>query len=195
MILYLVYQLRRMLQSDAYCYALCLYLYAGMSKITIDITCRMTCSENHRTIISLVTFCHKIAAYHAFHLAFLYYQLSHLGLEMHFPARLDNLLAHVFYHSWQFISADVRMGICKNISRSTELTEHIQYLLYVSTLLTARIELAITVCSCSSFTKTIVGFPIHLLLRLNLSKVFLTLTHIFSSLYDDRTQAMLYQSE
>ena len=49
MILYLIYELRRMLKTYTHGNTLCLDMYSCMSEITIYITRRMSCGKNHRT--------------------------------------------------------------------------------------------------------------------------------------------------
>ena len=67
----------------------------------------MTCSENHRTAILLIS-------HTAHNFITIKNQLGHLGLEMHFATTINNSMAHRLNHFWQPVSTDMWVGICKN---------------------------------------------------------------------------------
>ena len=183
-----------MLKTHSYSNTLCLDMNAGMSEIAIHITRRMSCGKDYRTEIGLVCICHKITAENAFNLLSFKKQFCHLCLEMHLTTRFLNLLSHILYDDREFIGAYMRMCIGKDIGRGSKLAENIQNLLNIATLLASGIEFAVTIRTSSTFAETIVGFIIHLLLGFDTCKVFLTLTHILTSLYDNRTKTMLYKT-
>ena len=167
---------------------------AGMSEIAIYITRRMACGKDYRTEIGLVSICHEVTAENAFYFLSLKKELRHLCLEMHLTTRLLDLLSHILDDERQLVCTYMRMCIGKDIGGGTKLTEDIQNLLYITTFLASGIEFAITICTSSTLAKTVVRLIIHLLLGFDTCKVFLTLTHILTSFYNNRTKTMLYKT-
>ena len=161
MILYAVYHLRRMLKPYAHGNALGLHFYFRFIQISVDITCRMTCGQYHRTAESELHARPEVYSLDAFDLVACYYKPCHLGLVMHFAARFQYRVPHVFYHPRQSVGTDVRMGIGQYGRRSTVLAEHIENLLRISAFLAAGIEFAVGVCACSAFAETIVGIRVY----------------------------------
>ena len=162
-ILYAVYEFSRMLQSHAHSQSLGFYLYLSFRKISVDIACRMSRGENHRTAISLLLARREIHRFATYATVALQYKTCHLGLEVYLAATLYYSVAHVLYHARQFVSADMRMGVRQDGCRGTMLAEYIQYLFRRSALLRPGIQFAVRVGTGSSLAKTVVGFPVHLL--------------------------------
>ena len=106
-ILNLINQMRGMFQSHTNSNSLGLDLNLCLSQIAIDITCRMTCSQNHRTTILLIS-------HAAHHLVAIKNQLRHLGLEMYFATTINNSISHRLNHLRQAICADMWVGISQN---------------------------------------------------------------------------------
>ena len=124
-----------------------------------------------------------------------YQQLCHLGLEMHLASTTEDGVAHVFYHSRQLVRADMRMGIGKDVCRSTVLTEYVKNLFDVATLLAAGVELAVGIGSCPTLTEAVVTLAIYLLRLRDLGKVFISLIHILSKLQYNGTIAKFNEFE
>ena len=193
-ILYLVDELGRMLQSNTYGNTLGFYFNLRRSQIAIDIPGTMTCSKNHRSTIILLCTCCQVNSFNPNHTVTFQDKPSHLGLKMHLTATIDNRIAHILYHARQLICTDMRMGICKDVRIGTMLAEDIQNLIHATTLLASGIKLTVTIRSCTTFTKTIVALTIHLLGLGDVGKVLFTLTHVLATLQDNRAISQLYQT-
>ena len=192
-VLYLVDELGRMLQSDTDGNTLGFDFNLRRSQIAIDIPGTMTCSKNHRSTIILLCTCCQVNSFNPNHTVTFQDKPSHLGLEMHLTATIDNCIAHILYHARQLICTDMRMGICKDVRIGTMLAEDIQNLIHATTLLASGIKLTVTIRSCTTFTKTIVALTIHLLSLGDVGKVLFTLTHVLAALQDNRAISQLYQ--
>lgn len=94
---------------------------------------------------------------------------------MHLAPTLKDGVAHVFYHTRQFVGSYMGMGISQNVGIGSMLAEDIQYLVHTAAFLAAGIQLSIAVGTCSTLTKTIVAFGIHLLGLGNIGEVLLAL--------------------
>ena len=57
-------------------------------------------------------------------------EACHFRLEMHLSTTSYNGIAQSFNHLWQFVCANVWMGIAEDARRSPMLAEHIQDFLY-----------------------------------------------------------------
>ena len=188
MVLNLVNQMRGMLQSHTHRNTLCLNLHLSLSQIAIDITCRMTSCQNHRTAILLIS-------HTTHHLVAIKNQLRHLRLEVHLATTIYNSISHRLNHLRQAICSDMRMCISQNSRRGTMLTKHIQDFFDITSFLTTRIELAIRVGTSPTLTKTVVALSIHLLRLSDVRQILLALMHILTSFQHDRSQSQLNQSQ
>ena len=110
-ILYLIDDLRRMLQTDTHRNALRLNLYLGRSEIAIHVTGTMTSSQDHRSTIVFLRTRLQVDSLHTYHLVALQDEAGHLGLEMHLTTTLENGIAHILDDTRQLVGTDMRMGI------------------------------------------------------------------------------------
>ena len=116
-------------------------------------------------------------------------QTGHLRLKMYLATTSDNGVAHVLDDARQLVGADMRMGIRQDVRRGAMLTEHMENLLDVATLLAAGIELAIAIGTGTSLSKTVVALTIHLLGLGDECQVLLALMDILATLQHDGPQA------
>ena len=193
-ILYLINELRRMLQSNTHGNTLRLDFNLRRSQISINITGTMTCRKNHRSTIIFLSTSDQVDCFNPNHMVTFQDKTSHLGLKMHLTATIDNCIAHILNHARQLICANMRMGICKDVRIGTMLAENIQNLIHATTLLASGIKLTVTIGSCTTFTKTIVALTIHLLGLGNVRKVLFTLTYVLATLQNNRSISQLYQT-
>ena len=165
MILYLVDELGRMLQAHADGDALGLDGDTGLSQIAIDIAGRMACGQNHRAAILLLL--PQTRSLHAYDpspcLRLFKNQARHLRLEMHLTTFINNGIAHVLDDLGQTVGTYMGMGIGKDGRRGTVLSEHIENLIRIATLLAARVEFAVAICTSAALAKAVVALIIHLL--------------------------------
>ena len=148
----------------------------------------MTCCQDDRT-----EECFARIRLYSFHFSLFDDQCIHPCLEVYLTSTFNNRIAHILYHPWQLVRADMRMGIYQNGRRSTMLAEYIEYLVHIPALLASGIQLSVRVCTGSSFTETVVRFWVYPMLSADLCQVFLTFAHILTTLHDDRTQPQFYQ--
>lgn len=80
-------------------------------------------------------------------------QCIHPCLEVYFASTFNNRIAHILYHPWQLVRADMRMGVYQNGRRSTMLAEYIEYLVHIPALLASGIQLSVRVCTGSPSPK------------------------------------------
>ena len=149
----------------------------------------MTSGENNRALIFLV------GCGTADYTIVFKQQMCHLRLEMHLATTTKDGVAHILNDTRQLVCADMRMRISEDIRRGTMLTEHVEYLLDIATLLAAGVELAITIGTCPTLAKTVVALRVNLLRLGNLRQVLLALMHILTTFQHDGAQAKLNQSE
>ena len=114
---------------------------------------------------------------------------------MHLTATSDDRIAHVLYYLRQPVSADVGVCIGKNSSRSPMLTEHVQNLLNVASLLRTGVEFSVGVGTCPTLTKAVVALFVHLLRTSYIGHVFFSFVHILSPFQHDGAEAQFNQSE
>lgn len=137
-VLYLVDAVRRMLQAHAHSDALGLYLHPVMCQPTIDIAGRMACSQYDWPLEHLARM-----GFDAHHLIIMYDECIHARLEVHFTSTTQDSVSHILYDAWQLVCAYVRMGIYQDGGRCAMLTEHVEDLLYIASLLATGVELTI----------------------------------------------------
>ena len=77
--------------------------------------------------------------FYADNLLILNNQSGHLRFKIYFSTTFKDRVPHILNHSWQLIRADMWMGIDENRGGCPMLTEHVQYLFYVSAFLTSGI--------------------------------------------------------
>ena len=143
----------------------------------------MTGSEDNRTMpffVSCQTTNHAVTFQQ---------QTGHLRLKMHLTTTSDNGVAHVLDDARQLVGTDMRMGVGEDVRRGAMLTEHLENLLDVATLLAAGIELAIAIGTGTSLSKTVVALTIHLLSLGDECQVLLALMDILATLQHNGPQA------
>ena len=116
-------------------------------------------------------------------------KLGHLGLKVNLASRTENGVTHILNDSRQLISTNMRMSVSQDIRRGTMLAEYIENLLYRATLLTACIELAIRIGTCSTLAKAVIALCINLLCLCDLGQILLTFMDILTTFQHNRTQA------
>ena len=193
-VLYLVDELGRMLQSNTDGNTLGFYFYLRRSQIAIDIPGTMTSCENHRSTIILLSTSDQVDCFNPNHTVTFQDKTSHLGLKMHLTATIDNRIAHILNHARQLICSNMRMGICKDVRIGSMLAENIQNLIHATTLLASGIKFTVAIGSCTTFTKTIVALTIHLLSLGDVRKILLTLTHVLATFQNNRAISQLNQT-
>ena len=156
----------------------------------VYVACRMSCSQNHRTVESL-----SRIRFNACYLVVLDEQGIHACLEVHLSATGEDGVSHVFNHPRQLVGSDVRMRVYQDRCACSVLAEHVQNLVHAATLLAARIQLAVGVSSRTSFTETVVRFRVHLVFTADAGKIRLAVAHVLSALHHHRTQSQLYQTQ
>ena len=73
----------------------------------------------------------------------MYDECIHARLEVHFTSTTQDSVSHILYDAWQLVCAYVRMGIYQDGGRCAMLTEHVEDLLHIASLLAASVELTI----------------------------------------------------
>ena len=109
---------------------------------------------------------------------------------MHLATTFDNRISHVLDDTGKFVRTDVWMSIYKNRCTCSVLTENIQNLVHITTLLASGIEFTVRVSAGTTFAKTIIAFRIYLMFTTDLGDVHLSITYIFASFYHDRAKSM-----
>ena len=196
-VLYLVYQFRRMLQTHANGNTLGLHLYATVSQIAVDITGRMTCSQDDRSEKNLMREVRGLTrlCLHTNNGVALQKQTRHLCFEMHLSTTINNGIAHCLYDARQFICSNMRMGISQNTGRGSMLAEHVEYLLRRATLLTAGVQLAVRISSCPTLSETIVAVGIHLMGFGDKRQILLAFVNILATFQHNGTQAQFNEPQ
>ena len=75
------------------------------------------------------------------------------------------------------------------------MAEDVQNLVYIATLLTACVQLAIRVGSGTSLSEAVIGLRVNELLAADLRQVFLAFSYVLSTFHNDGAQPQLYQSQ
>ena len=156
MVLYLIDQHCRMLQTDTDCNAFRFNRHMIRSQPTIYISRRMSGCQYHGSEKSLSCIC-----FDTFDFIVLNNQCIHSCLEMYFSATFDNGVPHIFNDTWQFVCSDMRMRIHQYRSRSSMLAKYVQNLIYIPSLLAPGIEFPIRISSCTPFAKTVIRFRVN----------------------------------
>ncbi len=84
----------------------------------------------------------------------------------------------------------MRVGIHQDVWAGSEGDEHLQHLRDISALAASCVELAITVCSSTALTKTVVAIRIDDMSLRDGGQVSPTLPHVFAALQNDWLQPM-----
>ncbi len=189
MVLNLVDEFRRMLQTDTHSDVLCLDLDALRIEITIDIAGAVSSRQDDRTHECL------IATTNALHLVIFEQNSIHLRLEMHFATTSDDGLAHRLDDARQLVGAEMRMGVCQDACAGSVLTEHVQDLLHIAALLAPRVELAVGESPRTALAEGIVRFGIDGLRTADLRDVLPTLMHALAALHHDGSDAQFDESQ
>ena len=141
----------------------------------------MTCCQDDRTVETFACI-----GFHAGNLFAMDDQGIHARFKMNFATTADNLLPNILDHARQFICSDMRMGIREDRCAGTKLAKDIQDLVDLTALLATGVELAIRICSGTSFTKTIIRFAVHFMLAADQGDIFLPFAHILPAFDYDR---------
>ena len=179
MILYLVNQLTGVLQSHAHRNTLGLNLNLSFSQIAVNITCRVSRSQDNRSAILFI-------GYTAHDGIALQYQLSHLGLEVHFATAVNDGISHRLDHLWQSVGTNMRMRIGQDSRRGTMLTEHIQNFLDITTLFAACVQFTVAIGTGATLTKAVVTLTVNLLRAADVGQILLTVVHVLTALQYNR---------
>ena len=89
----------------------------------------------------------------------------------------------------------MRMRIGQDSCRCTVLTEHVQYLVGITTFLRSGVQLSIAICTGTTLAKTVVALCVHLLRTAYVGQVFLSVVHVLTALQHYRAQSQFYQSQ
>jgi hypothetical protein len=108
--------------------------------------------------------------------------------EAHFAARGDDRLTHGRYDAWQFVGADVRMGIHENVFRCSECGERFQHAGHVPALHAAGVELAIAVGTRATFAETIIAIGIHDMFPVDQRQITAACSNFLAALQNDGFQ-------
>ena len=130
MVLYAVDEFRRMLQTDTNGNTLCLDGNVARVQRTIDVARRVSGGKNHSIGKNLALICSDSG-----NLSACNKNLFHASLETHFATTLYYAVAHILYHTRQFVCTNMRMRIGKDGSACTMLAEYIEDSLDVSAFL------------------------------------------------------------
>ena len=118
-VLDLVYQFGRMLQTHTHCQIFCFDFYVIGMEPTIHIACRMACGKNDgrsmdfSILLQMARFIRTLIS-NSFYSLSLNQNICHFGLEMYFSSTTNNGVSHGFNHSGKFVCPDVRMRINEN---------------------------------------------------------------------------------
>ena len=107
----------------------------------------------------------------------------------------NDALAHGTDDAGQFIATDMGMCLVEDIIFGSKLMEEFHHTLHITAFLTARVELAVGESTCAAFAKAVVGLGVEPLVAVEYRNIFFALGYIFSSLVDDRFNAMLNESQ
>jgi len=198
MVLYLVNQLRRMLQSHTYGDTLCLNLNLSLCQIPIYIARRVSRSQYNGAIkLVLAVRCWVLAnSFYTYHLTSITQnQTCHARLKVHLSATPYDGVTHSLDNLWQSVCSDMRMSISQNSRRCTMLTEHVQNLFDVSTLFRASVQLTVRVSTCTTLSEAIIALGIYLLRTADVSQILFALVHVLTTLQHNRTQSKLDKSQ
>ena len=145
-----------MLKAYSYSDALGLDVNARGIEVAVYVACRMSCSQDDGAAEG--TSCIGLYTYN---LILLHDEAVHACLEVYFTATAAYGLAHVLNDARQLIGTDVWVCIAQYGGRCSVLAEYIEYLLFATAFLAARLELAVRVGSCATFTKTVVTLGVY----------------------------------
>src|SRR5574344_1930444 len=119
--------------------------YLVIIKILINITCRMSRSENNWSTENLFRPCETVYSLNADYTVAVCNQARHLRLEMDLTTTPQNCSAHLFNDTWQTVGTNMRMCIGENIRTGAMLTEYVQNFIHRAALFTARIQLSVAI--------------------------------------------------
>ena len=122
-------------------------------------------------------------------------QPVHACLEMHFSSTVQDGISHVLNDPWKLVGTDMRMCVRQDGRTGSVLTEYVQDFFHAAPFLASGIELSVGVGSGSSFTETVVGFCIYLVVTTDACKVQFPVPYIFTPLYDNGTQSPLDEAQ
>ena len=206
-VLYLVDEVGGMLQAYTDGESFCFDVDAALCKVAIDVAGRMACSKDDGTVKCgargmgqgargyLCFYSHNYSLAPCPLLLAPNNQPCHLRLEVNFATTGKDGLAHVLDDARQAVGADMRMGVGEDGWAGSVLYEDLQDAVGVAALLAARVELAVAVGSCPTLAEAVVALGVNTLLRTDACQVLLALANIFASLYDNRLQSKLDESQ
>ena len=194
-ILYLVDQVRRMFQTNAYGNSFCFHLNAGSGKIAVNIACGVTGSKNHRAAERTLYACcvTVVDSFHTDNFVAFKQQAGHLCLEMHLASAGKNRVAHILDHTRKPVCPDVGMGIGEDGGRCAMLAEDIENLVDRSAFLAARIELSVRISTGSALSEAVIRLRVYRLRFLYRGYVRFSVAYVLSTFEDYGTQPQLYE--
>ena len=190
MILDLVDQPRRMLQTHTDGQSLALDFHPVGIQPAVDVAGGMPRGQNHRPAESPPR-----VRLNPDHLVFLDEQGIHAGLEMHLSPAVQDGLAHVLYDPREFVRPDVGMRVLQDGQAGAVLAKHVQDFLHVATLLAPRVEFSVGISPRAALAETVVALAVHLVFARDFGQVQLAVAHVLSAFYDDGPAARLYQTK
>ena len=107
---------------------------------------------------------------------------------MHLAAAAQDGVAHILDDAWQFVGADVRVGVGEDGGGGAMLAEHIQYFVDTAPFFGASIEFSVGIGARSPLAETVVALRVHLLCAGDGSEVFFAFSHILTPFDDDGAQ-------
>ena len=114
---------------------------------------------------------------------------------MNLAAALENRVSHILDNSRKFVRSDMRMRIDKDRRACAVLTEDIQNLVDVSSLLASCIEFSVGIRSCPSLAKTVVALAVNLVFARDSGDIVLAVANVLSALNHDRTKSKFYKTK
>ena len=122
----------------------------------IDVTGRVTCSQNNRAIKELAS-----CSFHACHTTVLDNESSHPGLEVYLTSALQNGFPHRLDDTRQLVTADMGMGIDEDILSRPMLNKDAEHTIYRAAFLAAGVEFAIAIGTSPTLAKAVITLRVH----------------------------------
>src|SRR5690606_27642568 len=141
----------------------------------------MTRGKDHAYTLPLLTG----SGYDASHFTILQYEIRNTGVKVNTSTCSDNTFPDLGNNLWQLVCADMRVSFKQNIFRSTMCYQYFENSSYVTSLLRPGVQLSVGISPGTSFTETIVGIGIYLMLFIDCSQIPSSTLHIFSSLQNN----------
>ena len=114
---------------------------------------------------------------------------------MHLAATCYYALAHILYHTRQFVGTDVWMSIYKDILLCSVLMKNVQNTVYIASFLASGVEFAIGISTGATLAEAVVAIAIHHSLASYFCKVGCTVFHVLASFEHYGLYAEFYQAQ